>query len=451
MCITLEQLGEKGLIDHHVDATLMSILQQLSINKEIDIAILEEVASNLENNKLDNVVETVRYLQLLLPFSYAAKKCNALFLLNTLLKSVSESFFFTLPIVQVYMAVIYEIADTSTLDLDLSSYEDSFLERYFYQFKEEFSFAIQEIVLLYLLYQKKEEKLSKLGKALAFFHQLFEKGDLSLLFIQQDYYNKTNHLAITCLLGKLFQLCKIDSINVEEKMLQLNVYSLPAYLQVLYLLLNTCKEQEVKITNESSSLIHHIKEKDFSAIYTLYGKNTSIGCLAKQTIAIQAFGPHYAPLDSSKRFGIFHPCQEVQRGAVTREMQGWTRTCFEEDDRLCYGPDWLHINIKKENNFIIEVTPKLYSKETLYFTFFVKNSFILIDNQYKILHDSIDHFCGKAKKITLHSGHHQLLFESNGCEVEVLPLAGSDFFWGADFLIAYKLNNINKKFSLEIY
>jgi hypothetical protein len=114
--------------------------------------------------------------------------------------------------------------------------------------------------------------------------------------------------------------------------------------------------------------------------------------------------------------------------------------------------EWLGVKIRKENRLFLDVTPMFYGKENLYLSFFVKTTSILIDNQYKVLQASIDHFCGRCKKLSLYTQQYQLNFESKEpCEVEVLPLAGGDFFWGADFLIAYKLNNNNKKFSWEIY
>jgi hypothetical protein len=51
----------------------------------------------------------------------------------------------------------------------------------------------------------------------------------------------------------------------------------------------------------------------------------------------------------------------------------------------------------------------------------------------------------------LKKGGDTLHFEGVSQKVEILPLAGEEFFWGANFMIAFELDCNNKKFNSHIF
>ncbi len=200
----------------------------------------------------------------------------------------------------------------------------------------------------------------------------------------------------------------------------------------------------------SSENYHTIRmNEEMWGAFSLKGKNTSMGYLQKGEVKIVAMGPHYPPLYSEKAFGIFHIDQNSILSS-SMQYEGWTRTTQFEEDHVTLGSDWLHISLQGNQGYQLKVSCQKQTDKPLFFSFFVACDFLSVDGK-EIEPNSLDKYSGSMQKIILKKGDETLTFDVPQQKGEILPLAGGEFFWGANYIIAFELDCNNKKFSSYIF
>lgn len=188
------------------------------------------------------------------------------------------------------------------------------------------------------------------------------------------------------------------------------------------------------------------------------GVNTGLGVIHKNEVHITSFGPHYAPLADSTCYGIFRPSNGSRDGFKDLSLEssedkarfmGWTRIVSPAAEHLSEspfsvaqpGPQWLMFDVKGEKE-TVDLTVRCHQIDEanlLYIVFFVHADRSVIGER-ALFPKALDRFQGRSGEILFERGEGKITikpqFES---EMEVIPLAGEDHFWSADFLLAFPI------------
>jgi hypothetical protein len=168
-----------------------------------------------------------------------------------------------------------------------------------------------------------------------------------------------------------------------------------------------------------------------SVALTLSGEGTSLGVFRKDSVEVRAFGPQFYPLTQLQLFGIrgIHQAESVDNTYVS----GWTR-CFGEPNV------WLQVYLSSE---LLET--KLFvrwlglnSEKKAAFVFYVKADTARIGSEV-FRSKSLQRYRGGAESVSFNEGA-LVVTCLTVSSLELIPLAGENCFWGADFLLAFAVN-----------
>jgi hypothetical protein len=187
----------------------------------------------------------------------------------------------------------------------------------------------------------------------------------------------------------------------------------------------------------------------------LHGSHTGLGVLRHDDIEIVNYGPQYLPLGECQGFGIEgnalsdHGMRrstiEWRRGGFS--LKGCTRLVDQPSSLLEVGKFrgiWLEVaqEFKKPHFYLKTTFLGLDGWDAVAFSFFVKASCCKIQSQ--VLYPrTLERYDGESHTLLLQGREHQLEI----CPIafkgvmQVIPLAGGDNFWGADFLVAYLMTS----------
>ena len=209
--------------------------------------------------------------------------------------------------------------------------------------------------------------------------------------------------------------------------------------------------------------------QNFSVVCSATGVNTGIGALHKGKIKVVSFGPHFFPLANPKHYGLYRTCSWIQDGLQdplqeltlsvqeeTCQLKGWSRLLAQERPEQkrfakeepsfssCCGKDdwmWFDLSVKKK---ICSLTVDRggFSKEQmpLAFVFFViADKMCIAGRKDPLFPKTLAPFRGKSATVTALLDEEQLTITPKApcTQMEVIPLAGKDYFWGAHFLLAF--------------
>lgn len=187
------------------------------------------------------------------------------------------------------------------------------------------------------------------------------------------------------------------------------------------------------------------------------GGGTGLGCLHAKELRILTYGPQLFPLGDCSHFGVLSPCWphkqcivEALKGSIAahgriavsgRQLQGRSPGLY----RLS-SPSGIWIDIHQTyaaGSLAIDTTfYGVTGLDTVAWVYFVRAESCTLPNGHKVRPQSLDRFQGHVEPVTLTHGKETMLLEApeTCAEMHIVPLAGGDSFWGADFLIAYRLN-----------
>lgn len=200
-------------------------------------------------------------------------------------------------------------------------------------------------------------------------------------------------------------------------------------------------------------------------ISSLKGNGTGIAAFYREDVHMVSCGPHQLPLGDCQGFGISQAGHPVFQGEANQKklfIHGTVKTGAPRkvDEPLALyregkeSADWLEIKQVFENGSLKIQTYFLNpsSIETTSFVFFVKGALCKINHKDEIRPCSLKGFSGPIQPIQITGEKSQLSFlgDTNCPEMQVIPLAGGNNFWGADFLIAYFLKKNLHHYSWQI-
>lgn len=198
---------------------------------------------------------------------------------------------------------------------------------------------------------------------------------------------------------------------------------------------------------------------------TLHGGHTGLGIVRQGDVEIVSYGPQYFPLAECQGFGIEGNALSDQ--GMRRSIIEWRRHsfCLKGCTRLVDRPSSL-CELGEFRGIWLEVTqefkrPHFYLKtsflgldgwEATAFSFFVKAACCKILGQ-SLLPRTLERYEGEIQTISL-EGRQPTVLELRALSFQgtmrVIPLAGGNNFWGADFLIAYFLNSDQRDYQWHI-
>lgn len=205
-----------------------------------------------------------------------------------------------------------------------------------------------------------------------------------------------------------------------------------------------------------------------SAVSTLSGGGTSMGCLYREDVQIVSFGPQHLPLGDCRGFGIESqenhlPQSQIEVSAANQaySIQGLVRLSPRPKTSVSqatfrngeHSGFWIDVkqNYQNKQLTIETIFRGLFDISMLAFVFFVKARSCAVNSKVVNLR-SFERYQGKIKDITLHGEQATLMIEAgrNQGEMQVIPLGGGNNFWGADFLVAYPLVSDEYSYSWTI-
>lgn len=168
-----------------------------------------------------------------------------------------------------------------------------------------------------------------------------------------------------------------------------------------------------------------------SIALTLSGHGTSLGTLHSHGVEVRAFGPQFYPLTDLQLFGIhgLHQAQNIE----DFHMCGWTR-CYAEPQV------WMEVNFLSN---ALETRMSAYwlgltSEKKAAFVFYIKADTAHVGAEV-FRSKSLQRYKGSSEVISFNEGALSIICSSRR-PLQLIPLAGEDCFWGADFLLAFDVN-----------
>jgi hypothetical protein len=89
-------------------------------------------------------------------------------------------------------------------------------------------------------------------------------------------------------------------------------------------------------------------------------------------------------------------------------------------------------------------------KENLAMVFYVRCDQLVIGGKTTLQAGALERYQGKAVPLELRSGNEKIFIEPSDQEMQIIPLAGGEHFWGAHFLIAFPMEFDNDFFQFLI-
>ena len=194
----------------------------------------------------------------------------------------------------------------------------------------------------------------------------------------------------------------------------------------------------------------------FTVALTACGHQTGLGVIHKERVEIPCFGPHFAPLGDEKGFGIFRPSTGSYEGfrdltyfriGESRGLKGWTKMMSPDvklegslrpEDQPSRS-EWFYFEVsgnqEKMEISVLQTVDR--PKDQLYFAFFILADQATVDGKKRVIPGGLQRYRGEASEVQFEKGESslKLLFKERD-EIEIIPLAGGDHFWSADFLLA---------------
>lgn len=197
------------------------------------------------------------------------------------------------------------------------------------------------------------------------------------------------------------------------------------------------------------------RSNDCSAVATLYGSGSGMGCYHHKDIHIVSFGPQHYPLGDCRGFGIEGGNvllnDHVKSLGVSEgyfKIEGLTRmsglpTSSNSVAEFRHGnPSGVWVDAKlvfEQKSLSIETVMQNLFDYPLAFVFFIKASGCVIDGGHTVKPRSFQQYAGEIGIVEVKGRDGCVSIESGlkQGEMHVIPLGGGENFWGADFLIAY--------------
>lgn len=218
---------------------------------------------------------------------------------------------------------------------------------------------------------------------------------------------------------------------------------------------------------DSSTALIGKREPHYHVVATLHGSNTGFGSVRYEDVSFVSFGPQHLPLGECLNFGIEgnHLSDHGVRKSVLKVLddgfllKGCTRLVDKEVEEShkktnlgeLYGI-WFETEMQlKFKKFVLNAHLLGFDNwDNLSFSFFIKAKKCRINENKSYLPCTFERYEGEVVDIYLEGEKGEIQLSSNSQQMmQIIPLAGTENFWGADFLISYTLQTNQKNYTWE--
>ncbi|NGX54823.1 MAG: hypothetical protein KR126chlam2_00443 [Chlamydiae bacterium] len=185
------------------------------------------------------------------------------------------------------------------------------------------------------------------------------------------------------------------------------------------------------------------------------GCKSGMGVFLCQDGGIVNYGPQLLPVGECSGFGIAGLPQNLKLTDETLSYRtrvaapNARQTGFSHLKDTGYSGFWLEVDQKITPDMLQTKLALVGSNELdkVALTFFGRGDACYVAKSHKLIPRSLNRYQGPAQPITL-GDKVTLDLQEGASKMEIIPLAGDDSFWGADFLIAFTLTGLPVNFSL---
>ncbi|MCF7852317.1 MAG: hypothetical protein K9M07_03635 [Simkaniaceae bacterium] len=338
----------------------------------------------------------------------------------------------------------------------------------------ELPYFIQMMGLIYamgLLFKHEGLLLDAMQMALASLHILNRKGDLPIgIGCPPD---SINEQALRSLYSHiLFSIYQV----MNDKRLEEIIRHLKQYLvfdrremDPLTLCLIEIIDHERELPHLPPTTIYqehdigfvNLSDFNMSLIIDCFGRRTPLAYIEFKDFEFRALGFQYGALGDMRTFGTFRMEDKEAEGGQIIEREGftkysnWTRLIEPSSTMEKPIPGRVFVDftaIKSEDELEIKSRIVDYDMcDKMHFTLYVKGDQVTINKGHILNKRSLKNYLGPSGHILISNGNSRIELISNCLhEMQVIPLEGEHFFWGADFLIAYEIGDIDKAYTWKI-
>ncbi len=156
------------------------------------------------------------------------------------------------------------------------------------------------------------------------------------------------------------------------------------------------------------------------AAFVTEGEGMSLGVLVAKEVEIVALGPQVSSLNEPQLFGMDRIVSSRRWGRVHAQKDVW----FEVESDLTQGS----LDIRFYGN-----------PQSLFFVFYLRADQVMIDSK-TYLPKTLDRYQGQGFPVILRRKNTEVVLkEMRSSTTYLIPLAGEGCFWGADFLLAFQV------------
>lgn len=194
------------------------------------------------------------------------------------------------------------------------------------------------------------------------------------------------------------------------------------------------------------------------------GCKSGMGAFLQNDIGIINYGPQLHPLGVCDGFGLAGKASQLQMhyepGAFSLSFKNRVSaphprpTGIRSLQDAGFSGAWIHATHKYSRTEGSELTCSFESLRDLSqmrFSFFCKAKACFVAKTHKLSPGSLDRYQGPTQPITLKGDNGSITLEASEgvSQLEVIPLAGDESFWGADFLLGFTLSHPLQKYLIS--
>lgn len=208
------------------------------------------------------------------------------------------------------------------------------------------------------------------------------------------------------------------------------------------------------IADEELDLVGFRSERDL-VLCTGKGGQTGLGYLNFSDVKIANYGPQHSPLGDCSGFGV-EECDSLSDMTLSDKgffLKSTARISPKNIDLHSFANYrngiasniWMNLTqnfIKDERRLLISANFNSLDKlKDLAFVFYIIADACHIDKNTVIFPKTFTHYRGVGDSLSFTKGNSNLHIQTQShLNLEVIPLGGGNSFWGADFLVAYRID-----------
>jgi hypothetical protein len=212
-------------------------------------------------------------------------------------------------------------------------------------------------------------------------------------------------------------------------------------------------DRELEESDEESLGFSTYQGSSLNIACTTSGSNSGVGAISKGHVRIVSMGPCYSPLGEPHTFGVHRspPLRDtiIRRAKEEFEFNGWTRLVHPEKGHL--AKSWMELQVhgsKGRGRVTVRFSELV---DDLHFAFFVESQKAIVNENFYLQPASLDRYSGESTDVIFKMGDHSLkLLPQLNVGMQVIPLAGGDHYWGANFLVAFEMPKESTSVQWEI-